>query len=128
MQTRVPYSGGPLPQPLITFLRIEAADGLALMASAVLALIVANSPLAVYYGSLLDTPLAVSVGTFGISKPLLLWVNDGLMAVFFFLVGMELKREILDGHLSSLHPWVAFGVLPVFAFVNAGISLTCSGV
>lgn len=89
-------------QPITEFLRLESAGGLVLMAAAVLALVVANSPLASYYALLLDTPLAVSVGAAGISKPLLLWINDGLMAVFFFLVGMELKREVLEGHLSSL--------------------------
>jgi NhaA family Na+:H+ antiporter len=71
------------------------------MVAAVLALAVANSPLAVYYKALLDLPLEVRIGTFGISKPLLLWINDGLMAVFFLLVGMELKREVVEGHLSS---------------------------
>ncbi len=84
------------------------------MACATLALIVANSPLAVYYDALLDVPLAVAVGSFGISKPLLLWINDGLMAVFFFLVGMELKREVLAGHLSSLRQ----ATLPAFAAVG----------
>jgi len=81
------------------------------MAAAVLALFVANSPLAVYYAALLDLPLAIKVGTVGIAKPLLLWINDGLMAVFFFLIGMELKREVLDGHLSSLRQ----ASLPAFA-------------
>jgi len=72
------------------------------MAAATLALVIANSPLAGSYAALLDLPLSVQVGTAGIAKPLLLWINDGLMAVFFFLVGMELKREVLEGHLSSL--------------------------
>jgi Na+:H+ antiporter, NhaA family len=81
------------------------------MASTVLALIVANSPLSAYYAALLDIPLAISMGTFEIAKPLLLWINDGLMAVFFFLVGMELKREVLEGHLSSLRQ----ASLPAFA-------------
>lgn len=83
------------------FLRLEAAGGLLLMMTTVLALAVANSPLAVHYKALLDLPLEVRIGTFGIAKPLLLWINDGLMAVFFFLVGMELKREVIEGHLSS---------------------------
>jgi NhaA family Na+:H+ antiporter len=93
------------------FLRLEAAGGLLLMGASVLALVAANSPLAVYYTALLDLPLAVSVGRLGIAKPLFLWINDGLMAVFFFLVGLELKRELLEGHLSS------FGraSLPAFA-------------
>ncbi|MEP7147948.1 MAG: Na+/H+ antiporter NhaA [Acidobacteriota bacterium] len=98
-------------QPLQDFLRLEAAGGLILMASAVLALIVANSPLAVYYATLLDLPFAVKVGTLEIAKPLLLWINDGLMAVFFFLIGLELKREVLDGDLSSLRQ----ASLPLFA-------------
>jgi len=93
------------------FLRLESSGGLILMASAVMALIVANSPLANYYGALLDVPFAVSLGSFGLAKPLLLWINDGLMAVFFFLVGMELKREVLEGHLSSVRQ----ATLPAFA-------------
>ncbi|CCQ72206.1 Na+/H+ antiporter NhaA [Magnetospira sp. QH-2] len=84
-----------------TFLSKESAGGLALMAAAVAALLVSNSPLAGAYGSLLELPVTVSIGALGIDKPLLLWVNDGLMAIFFFLVGLELKREVLEGRLSS---------------------------
>lgn len=84
------------------FLRLEAAGGLVLIAAAALALIVANSPLANYYTTFLDLPVEIRVGSFGIAKPLLLWINDGLMAIFFLLVGMELKREVIEGHLSSL--------------------------
>lgn len=114
MQMKTTSSHGKLLQPLYDFLRLEAAGGLVLMTAAVLALIVANSPLAVYYTVLLDLPLAINFGAFGIAKPLLLWINDGLMAVFFFLVGMELKREVLDGHLSSLRQ----ASLPAFAAVG----------
>src|SRR5262245_16049565 len=84
------------------FLRLEAAGGLCLMVAAVLAMIVANSPLSHYYTALFELKLQVTLGSFGIAKPLLLWINDGLMAIFFLLVGMELKREALEGHLSSL--------------------------
>ncbi|MGQ0766173.1 MAG: Na+/H+ antiporter NhaA [Gemmatimonadota bacterium] len=84
------------------FLGLEAAGGLLLMAASVLAMIVANSPLAGGYSRVLEIPISVTVGGAGISKALLLWINDGLMAVFFLLVGLELKRESLDGHLSSL--------------------------
>jgi Na+:H+ antiporter, NhaA family len=87
---------------LQSFLRLEAAGGLVLMGATVLALLLANSPLSRPYLALLELPLQVSAGSFGIAKPLLLWINDGLMAVFFFLVGLELKREIVEGHLSSL--------------------------
>ncbi|MGE0554115.1 MAG: Na+/H+ antiporter NhaA [Gemmatimonadales bacterium] len=93
------------------FLRLEAAGGLVLMAAAALALLLANSPLSGYYVGLWAVPVEIRVGALQIAKPLLLWVNDGLMAVFFLLVGMELKREVLEGHLSSLR----LAVLPGFA-------------
>ncbi len=72
------------------------------MATTVLAMAVANSPLRNAYASLLRIPFAIQLGPYGISKPILLWINDGLMAVFFFLVGLELKRELVEGHLASL--------------------------
>ena len=70
------------------------------MGAAVLAMIVANSPLKEYYGLLLEVPVEIRIGAFDIAKPLILWVNDGLMAIFFFLVGLELKREVIEGELS----------------------------
>jgi len=96
------------------FLRLEAAGGLLLMAAAVLALLVANSPLAGVYTAFLELPVEARVGALGISKPMILWINDGLMAVFFLLVGLELKREILEGHLSSLRD----AALPAFAAIG----------
>jgi NhaA family Na+:H+ antiporter len=71
------------------------------MLAAVLAVVFANSPLHPYYALLLDTPVEVRIGALEIAKPLLLWINDGLMAVFFFLVGLELKRELIEGDLSD---------------------------
>jgi NhaA family Na+:H+ antiporter len=82
------------------FLQMESAGGLVLMGGAALALVAANSPLAAYYDLFIETPVEVRIGRLEIAKPLLLWVNDGLMAVFFFLVGLELKRELLEGELS----------------------------
>jgi len=81
-------------------LRLDPAPGIVLVAAAALALLANNSPLASWYDALLDTPASVRIGTLGIDKPLLLWINDGLMAVFFLLVGLEIKREMLEGNLS----------------------------
>ena len=78
----------------------EAAPGVLLMLAMVAALIVANSGVT-WYGGLLETKAIVGIGTWTIAKPLLLWINDGLMAVFFLLVGLELKREVLFGELSD---------------------------
>jgi NhaA family Na+:H+ antiporter len=86
----------------LAFVHHEAAGGMVLLAAAVLALLLANSPAASLYGALLDTPVSVRIGALGLDKPLLLWINDGLMAVFFFLIGLEIKRELLTGELSSL--------------------------
>ena len=83
------------------FFKLEAASGIILMLSAVLAMVIANSPIAPWYDMLLDVPVTVAIGSFEIAKPLLLWINDGLMAFFFFLVGLELKREFLEGNLSK---------------------------
>ena len=83
------------------FLKMETAGGIILMAAAVLALIVANSPLREYYRLFLDVPVEIRIGALHIAKPLILWVNDGLMAIFFFLIGLELKREIIEGELSK---------------------------
>jgi NhaA family Na+:H+ antiporter len=86
---------------VIDFFRHDAAVGVILLIAAVSALILDNSPLAYLYDQLLTTPVTVAIGAGSIDKPLLLWINDGLMAVFFFLVGLEIKREVLAGQLSS---------------------------
>lgn len=83
------------------FFKLEAAGGILLMLAAALAIICANSVLAIHYELLLSTPVEIRVGALEIAKPLLLWINDGLMAVFFFLVGLELKRELVEGELSD---------------------------
>jgi NhaA family Na+:H+ antiporter len=92
----------------------EAAPGLLLFVAATLAMVVANSPLAPGYRQFLDIPIVISAGDFAIAKPLLLWVNDGLMALFFFIVGLELKRELLEGELSDMRQ----ALLPVAAAVG----------
>ncbi|HEX6302663.1 MAG TPA: Na+/H+ antiporter NhaA [Anaerolineales bacterium] len=89
-------------QALREFLQLESAGGILLIGAAALAILLANSPLAGAYQSLLALPFEVRLGTLEVAKPLLLWINDGLMAIFFLLVGLEVKREILEGQLSNL--------------------------
>jgi NhaA family Na+:H+ antiporter len=100
------------------FLALESAGGIVLGGAALLALILANSPLGPLYTRLLDIPLGVQLGALLIKKPLLLWVNDGLMAVFFMLIGLEVKREVAEGGLSDPDK----AVLPVIAAVGGMIA------
>lgn len=86
---------------LKNFLRLESSAGLLLVLATVAALLVSNSPLSAIYERLLSVPLVIALGDLVVDKPLLLWINDGLMALFFFLIGLEVKREILEGQLSS---------------------------
>jgi NhaA family Na+:H+ antiporter len=90
-----------LVQPFAEFARRESASGLLLLACAIGALVWANSDWAETYARIWETPLTIGVGRFQITESLLHWINDGLMAVFFFLVGLEIKREILVGELAS---------------------------
>ena len=111
------------------FMRLESAGGILLVIAMFLAMIVVNTDLAPLYKSLLNIPLEIRIGEFEIAKPLLLWINDGLMAVFFFLIGLEVKRELLEGELSDpakiiLPTVAAIGgvVVPalVFTYFNYG--------
>jgi NhaA family Na+:H+ antiporter len=120
----------------LTFIHHEAAGGMVLLAAAIAALLVANTPLAWLYDQFLDTPVAVRVGPLALDKPLLLWINDGLMAVFFFLIGLEIKRELLRGELSTigqamLPAIAAIGgmVVPaaIYASLNAGDAVALRG-
>jgi NhaA family Na+:H+ antiporter len=129
-------NSSPTTTALRDFMRLESAGGILLMAAAVLAMLVANSPLANIYDALLDTTVAVQVGVLSIDKPLLLWVNDGLMAVFFFLVGLEIKREVMDGELSSFSQVVLPGMgavggmavpAAIYAWMNWGDPVALDG-
>ncbi len=96
------------------FLKKESASGILLMTAAALAIIIANSPLSGLYAELLNIPVEIRIGALHIDKPLILWINDGLMAIFFFLIGLELKRELLEGELSDVRKIT----LPAFAAVG----------
>ncbi|MED6318454.1 Na+/H+ antiporter NhaA [Psychrobacter pacificensis] len=84
------------------FFEFEAAGGIVLALAAVAAMIIANSPLNVWYEGFIHAPVVIQIGEFAIAKDAHHWINDGLMAVFFFLVGLELKREVLIGELSNV--------------------------
>lgn len=110
------------------FFKYEASAGILLGAAALLALIINNSALSSFYDAFLSTPVVVQIGEFIINKPLLLWINDGLMAIFFLLVGLEIKREVLEGQLStkkqiSLPALAAFGGIAVPALIYVFINL-----
>ena len=118
------------------FLRLETAGGVLLIVCVVIAMLIANSPLSGIYAALIDMTVAVQVGNLVINKPLLLWVNDGLMAVFFFLIGLEIKREIMDGELSSFDQVILPGmgalggmVVPasIYIWFNLGDSVAMDG-
>jgi len=95
-------TNGGLKRGAQAFFEHEASGGVVLMLAAASALVLSNSPLSWIYDALLGTPVVMQIGALALDKPLLLWINDGLMAVFFFLVGLEIKREIMEGRLSSL--------------------------
>jgi NhaA family Na+:H+ antiporter len=88
-------------QTIKDFLQQESTGGLLIISAAILAMGIENSPLKFLYDALLETPLGIQFGALIIHKPLLLWINDGLMAIFFFLIGLEIKREFIEGELSD---------------------------
>lgn len=96
------------------FIKKESSAGIILIFVTILALILQNSPLSQFYNSFLHTPVEIRFADLHIAKPLLLWVNDGLMAIFFFLIGLEVKREVMEGHLSS----ISQSILPVIAAIG----------
>ncbi len=89
-------------QRIKAFFQFEAAGGIVLALAAIAAMIIANSPLNLWYESFIHAPVAIQIGDFAIAKDAHHWINDGLMAIFFFLVGLELKREVLIGELSNV--------------------------
>jgi NhaA family Na+:H+ antiporter len=107
-----------LAQPLARFLQVEAAGGLVLLACTVIALILANSPWSDGFTRLWQTRVGFTVGGFELYKPLLLWINDGLMTIFFFLVGLEIKREFAFGELRDPRK----AMLPAFAALGGMVA------
>lgn len=126
-----------MPLTFKEFLHKESSVGIFLMIATALAMLFANTPLEVAYNYFLETPLEVRLGRhIHIAKPLLLWINDGLMAVFFLLIGLEVKREVLVGQLSSRSqlalPSIAAvgGMLApalIYVLINAGDSIALNG-
>lgn len=110
------------------FMRLEASAGIALFIMAVLALIVDNSPASIYYHQFFHTLITVQFGTHALSKPVLLWINDGFMTLFFLLVGLEIKRELFEGELNTFSKAIlpaiaALGGMIVPALIYIGFNL-----
>ncbi|HWN68488.1 MAG TPA: Na+/H+ antiporter NhaA [Haliangium sp.] len=104
--------------PLERFLHVEAASGIALLVAALVALAWANSPWASSYEALWHTPITLGVGSHVFTQTLHFWINDGLMAIFFFVVGLEIRREIYEGELADFKR----AALPVAAAIGGMIA------
>lgn len=111
------------------FIQLESSGGIVLFAMALLALIIDNSPLHTWYHHLFNTLVMVQFGEFKLAKPFFLWINDGFMAIFFLLVGLEIKREMIEGELNSFSKAILPGIaavggmaLPalIYVFFNSG--------
>ncbi|CAM3355487.1 Na+/H+ antiporter NhaA [Zobellia roscoffensis] len=107
--------------PFQKFVKIESFSGILLFGATVIAMIWANSPFSESYQALWQFNIGISTETFEFTKPLILWINDGLMAVFFFLIGLEIKRELLIGELNSLRK----ATLPLFAAIGGMVFPLC---
>src|SRR5918996_6657405 len=113
--------------PVERFIRTEGASGIVLISAALVAFVWANSPWSDSYVAMKEVPVGVKFGGFELEKPLVHWVNDFLMAIFFFLVGLEIKRELLVGELASVQKAAlpaagAFGGMLIPALIYAGLN------
>jgi Na+:H+ antiporter, NhaA family len=111
-------AGSGKPSLLMRFFRMEPAGGIMLMIATVLAVLFANSALADLYDVFLHSYITVTIAGEGINKPVIYWINDGLMAIFFLLIGLEIKREMMEGELSSINK----AILPLIAAAG-GVAL-----
>ncbi len=109
---------GVLMTPFEAFAKNSSSSGIVLICCTVVALVLANSPFSEAYQRVLHTPLAISLGTSTLVLSLHHWINDGLMAVFFYLVGLEIKREMIVGELSSIRQ----ALLPIIAAVGGMVA------
>ncbi|MCU7840500.1 MAG: Na+/H+ antiporter NhaA [Candidatus Thiodiazotropha sp. (ex Troendleina suluensis)] len=118
------------------FMHQDSASGILLIVAAALAMVLENSPLSWFYDALLSTPVEIRIGELHLDKPLLLWINDGLMAVFFMLIGLEVKREFLEGELSRPDQIILPGVgaiggmlvpAAIYYWLNKGDPLALDG-
>lgn len=119
-------------KPFEDFFYAEASSGILLLAAMVVALVIANSSMAGTFERIWQTKFTIGYGSFELSKPLILWINDGLMAVFFFFVGLEIKRELMIGELNNLKSaslpiLAAFGGMLVPAVVYISFNLNSDG-
>ena len=120
-----------IPRPSFrSFFKLESSSAILLFIAALLGMVVKNLPDVGIYEEILNFPIRVSAGSIDLNKPLILWVNDGLMAIFFLMVTLEIKREMLVGHLSSVSSVVLPGVamvggmvVPALVFVAFNLSL-----
>lgn len=103
--------------PIQKFIRTESLSGILLFTAAILALVVSNLPIHKFYDSFIQYNIGIKTEDFELIKPLSLWINDGLMAIFFFLIGLEIKREVLLGELNSIKK----ASLPIFAAIGGMI-------
>lgn len=107
--------------PFQKFVKLESFSGILLFSATILAMVWANSPYADTYQAIWETKIGFGAEDFGLTKPLILWINDGLMAIFFFLIGLEIKREILVGELNTLRK----ATFPIFAAIGGIIVPYC---
>ena len=107
-----------LSKPFRWFFKLEAASGVVLLFAAIIALVISNSDLAELYFSTLNKYLFIGINNFGLKLSVLHWINDALMAIFFFFVTLEIKREFLQGELSNIKQ----ALLPIIAAVGGMLS------
>ena len=106
-----------LTSPFMTFFRHEASSGIILLLFAILALVLANTSLSTFYNEILNTQIPLGPAKWHLDLTILYWINDGLMAIFFFVIGLEIKREFLFGELKSL----SATILPISAAIGGMI-------